>query len=218
MYFTIDFSLPLDNSFKVVFVIGIENFGSNPSFTAAVNFLLVSAKKLSHFQKEMLRNLVDAYIVTVSMVLAARLRQIAEHVGLLIDRRVSQKLKNFWNILTLLQIQNEDAWMHLREDYQRLCAFIDKWDKILGYLVLTSFVSNIYLLLLQIQIVLSSTDVYERTIVIMTCSYIFLRCMTVCYTTGNVYAEGMKLIENIVLTPPDVYNSEVTTFAQPYLI
>lgn len=94
--------LPIDNSFKAIFATGIENFGSNPSFAAALNFLLTIASKLSHFQKEMLRNLVDAYIVTVGMVLAARLRQIAEHVGLLIDRRVSRTRKIFWKNLTFL--------------------------------------------------------------------------------------------------------------------
>lgn len=44
--------------------------------------------------------------------------------------------------------------MQVRQDYQRLCAFIEKWDEILGYLVLSSFVSNIYQLLLLIQLLL----------------------------------------------------------------
>lgn len=53
-----------------------------------------------------------------------------------------------------LQIRDVNIWRRTREDYQRLFMFCEKMDNVFGYLILCSFVSNIYALLLHIQIAL----------------------------------------------------------------
>lgn len=55
---------------------------------------------------------------------------------------------------------------------------------------------------------ISSRYVYQ-TLGTVACLHTLLRCMVVCYIAGNVYTQGTRLIEFVVLTPPDVYNAEV---------
>lgn len=91
MYFFIDLSFTrVGISFTAILTVCAETIRKKPSLVNVLSALFKIVSKISHLQIVLLRSLLDIYIITVSMVLSARLSQIAEHIGLLIDRRVSK--------------------------------------------------------------------------------------------------------------------------------
>lgn len=68
----------------------VEFFKQNASFVDVCKLLLAIIKHLSHWRVVMLRCYVDIFIITASVILTVRFRQVGERVDLLIQARVKK--------------------------------------------------------------------------------------------------------------------------------
>lgn len=80
-------------------------------------------------------SLTDLYIVLLSSALAVRFRQISERLQM---------------INQLPKVPDKTIWETVREDYIRLNQFAKELDDVLSYIVLLSYASNLFSIMMQL--------------------------------------------------------------------
>lgn len=67
-----------------------KNMKQDASFTAGCKLLVAIIRQLSDWKVETLKCSVDVFIITISVILIARFRQIAQRINVLIKRKVGK--------------------------------------------------------------------------------------------------------------------------------
>ncbi|XP_072399561.1 gustatory receptor for sugar taste 64e-like [Diabrotica undecimpunctata] len=127
----------------------------------------------------------DMFIILVSITLALRFRQITEKLE-----------KDF----SKFQAKNEEFWMEIREDFDRLSSLCKELDNNISYIILLSYTLNLFFLLMQLY---QSLEVGSNTVgkIYFIYSFVHIIFKIVCV---SLYAAW---INDESLEPANILNS-----------
>ncbi|XP_063220885.1 gustatory receptor for sugar taste 64f-like [Bacillus rossius redtenbacheri] len=142
------------------------------------------------------RSYVDAFIVVVSMSLAARFR--------LLTRRLRCGLD---------EMRSEDDWRQMREDYNSLSWLCLSVDEALSKLVLLSFTSNVYFVCLQLyHSIRPVKNAAEIVYFYYSVGFLLLRIVLVAINAAAINDESKEPKTIIFSVPSRSFSSEVQRF------
>lgn len=110
----------------------------------------------------------------------------------------------------LLQIPTEHIWRALREDYNRLCRLCRSLDSAISYVVLLSFASNLFFILIQLfNSLRDMRNNLERVYFFFSFGFLIMRTVSVSLYGAWINDESKKPIAILNSVPSFVYNLEV---------
>ncbi|XP_068902815.1 gustatory receptor 5a for trehalose-like [Tenebrio molitor] len=113
------------------------------------------------------------------------------------------------------KIDTEIIWKNLREDYNRLCRLCRRVDEVISYIVLLTFASDLFFILVQLFNSLKQMrNDLERLYFYWSFGLLILRTVCLCLFGAKVNDESTKPILILNSVPSNVYNLEIQRFIQ----
>jgi gustatory receptor len=151
----------------------------------------------------------DLFVMLISTALASRFSQITARIQSVADAKVDQ-ITPETTIYNSLQIDTEIIWKNLREDYNRLCRLCRRVDEVISYIVLLTFASDLFFILVQLFNSLKQMrNDLERLYFYWSFGLLILRTVCLCLFGAKVNDESTKPILILNSVPSNVYNLEV---------
>ncbi|XP_031331999.1 gustatory receptor for sugar taste 64a-like [Photinus pyralis] len=140
---------------------------------------------------------IDLFISVMGAGLAQRFQQVAVRVELYLDQKVS----------------NQTLWKEVREDYVRLCILCRTLNERLSGLILLSFCSNLFYVLVQLFHSLNRIEGAVEKIYFFF-SFGFLACRTVCVCLYGAWIgeESKRPLLSLNSVSPNIYSVEIRRF------
>ncbi|XP_030761276.1 uncharacterized protein LOC115886322 [Sitophilus oryzae] len=111
------------------------------------------------------------------------------------------------------EITNQNVWKSIREDYVRLAKLCDLINKRLCWLIIISYLTNIYHILAQLFSSLKPMDdTFQKVYIYVSFFLLILRVTLVCFFGGGVYEEHGEIVKVLTAVPSSAYNMEVERF------
>ncbi|KAF5297660.1 hypothetical protein FQA39_LY11991 [Lamprigera yunnana] len=136
----------------------------------------------------------DIFIMVISTGLAVRFQQI------------TAKLRT----LRTCETTTTDTWRKIREDYDRLSRLTRTVDDALSYNILTSFINNLFFILIQLfNSLRKMEDILEKLYFFFSLGFMVLRTVSVSMYGAWIYDESKEPITILNSISSDVYNIEI---------
>ncbi|XP_031346284.1 gustatory receptor for sugar taste 64f-like isoform X1 [Photinus pyralis] len=153
---------------------------------------------------------IDLFIILISSALALRFRQVSDRMESYLQAAVAvREIKP----RQPLQLSDIVLWRNLREDYNRLSKLCRILNEHISYIVLVSFGSNLFFILVQF---FNSLKPIRNTteMVYFYFSFGFLIGRTICVSLYGswIHDESQKFIPLLNSVPSTIYNIEVRRF------
>ncbi|XP_017784287.1 PREDICTED: uncharacterized protein LOC108567973 [Nicrophorus vespilloides] len=142
---------------------------------------------------------VDLIIMILSSALALRFKQITDKLEVMAESKIIY----------------ERSWKILREDYNKLCRLCKCLDNAISYVVLMSFGSNLFFILIQLFNSLRPMKTnLDKFYFFFSFGFLIMRTIFVSIYAASVNDESKKPISILSSVPSHVYNLEIRRFIQ----
>ncbi|KAF5297659.1 hypothetical protein FQA39_LY11990 [Lamprigera yunnana] len=139
----------------------------------------------------------DLFIMLISTGLAARFRQITTRL----------------RTMRTCKTTTIDNWREIREDYNKLSRLTRTVDDTLSYIILASFVNNLFFILVQLfNSLRQMKDTFEKVYFFFSFGFMILRTVSVSMYGASIYDESKEPISILNSISSDVYNVEIKRF------
>ncbi|XP_044254925.1 gustatory receptor for sugar taste 64e-like [Tribolium madens] len=179
---------------------GIRHYYVNVTFphlfTSLVNYTLWKALifHISNFQTTFCWTFGDTFIILLSTAFATQMKQSRTKVKVLVKS----------------QIKAATPWRKIREEHCGLLNLCRLLDQKISYLVLVSFCSNLYFVLVQLFNALRPmSDILQKAYFFISFGFLIFRIIYVSLSAASINDESRKLLIELLLTPPELYNVEI---------
>ncbi|KAJ3654538.1 hypothetical protein Zmor_013717 [Zophobas morio] len=141
----------------------------------------------------------DLFVMILSTALSYRFSQITARIQSVADAK----------------IDSEIIWKNLREDYNRLCRLCRRVDEEISYIVLMTFASDLFFILVQLFNSLRHlrNDI-ERIYFYWSFGFLIVRTISLCLFGAQVNDESTKPMLVLNSVSSSVYNLEIQRFIQ----
>ncbi|KAK5638896.1 hypothetical protein RI129_013191 [Pyrocoelia pectoralis] len=173
--------------------LSFPQFFSNMTYTFGVGLMLQIITSISAFSW----TYIDLFIILMSTSLALRFKQVAQRVEYYLQTMVSDVV----------------LWRNLREDYNRLSKLCRILNEHISYIILLSFGSNVYFILIQFFNSLKPIrDTMEMIYFYFSFGFMIGRTICVSLYGSWIHDESQKVLPLLNSVPSNVYNVEIRRF------
>ncbi|CAH1369045.1 unnamed protein product, partial [Tenebrio molitor] len=140
---------------------------------------------------------IDVFIILMSTAFVFRLKQFVTKLELLLRA----------------QTKNPRFWKKMREEHYRLCKLCSLLDNKLSYIVLVSYGTNLYFILIQLfGSVRQLKSTLKKVYYFISFGFLITRLVSVSFYGSWINEESKKILPLLFSVPSSVYNAEVERF------
>ncbi|KAJ3633593.1 hypothetical protein MTP99_010531 [Tenebrio molitor] len=196
----VDLSLECNNSTADAFTYFFRNMSFSHIFVLMdydiVKGLILEAINL---QLTFIWTYNDLFVMFISTALAYRFKQITARIKSVADAKITAEI----------------IWKNLREDYTRLCRLCRTVDEVIAYIVLLTFASDLFFILVQLFNSLKHMrNNWERLYFYWSFGLLIFRTICLCLFGAKVNDESTKPLLVLTSVSSSVYNLEIQRFIQ----
>ncbi|XP_068902813.1 gustatory receptor for sugar taste 64f-like [Tenebrio molitor] len=113
----------------------------------------------------------------------------------------------------LVQTKNPRCWKKMREEHYTLCKLCSFLDNKLSYIVLVSYGTNLYFILIQLfGSVRQLKSTLRKVYYFISFGFLITRLVSVSFYGSWINEESKKILPLLFSVPSSVYNAEVERF------
>ncbi|XP_065163157.1 gustatory receptor for sugar taste 64e-like [Atheta coriaria] len=154
----------------------------------------------------------DLFIMIMSSALAVRFQQITTRL-----KKITEEQGSRWRLEGARKNHAEESnklWKEIREDYNKLCVLCRTLDEAISYLVLMSYSTNLFFILIQLFNSLRNKNTREKIYFFFSFGFLISRTISVSLYAAWVNDESKKPLLILNSIPSHLYNLEIKRFVQ----